>query len=100
MAIGQQYLLVKMYPPKVYTEEELKQATNEVVQAKKQKKVVTIAVDADDTSYDDVAISEEKAEKLRRRQERLARESGTDEEPEDEGKKKGIEKPKLKDRED
>lgn len=75
IAVGQQYLLSKMFPAPVFTESELKEAVKEVKQAKKRKKLVTIEVDEDDTSYDDIAISEERAEKIRRRRERLQKEA-------------------------
>lgn len=98
VSVGQQFLLSKMFPPPVFTETELKEAVKEVKQAKKRKKLVTIEVDEDDTSYDDIAISEERAEKIRRRRERLQRESEADNS--DNGvSDKGIEKPTLKDEE-
>lgn len=95
-SVAQQYILVKMYPAPKFTEEELKVAVAEQKKAKKRKKIVTIEVDEDDTSYDELAISEERAEKIRRRQERQQRENarGTDAE---ESKQGGIEKPVLKD---
>lgn len=94
VVVGQQYLLTKMYPPPVFTEAELKEAVKEIKQAKKMKKVVTIEVDEDDTSYDGMAISEERAEKLRRRRsERLRRE---DERAESGGDSR-IERPDMKD---
>lgn len=68
--IGQQYILAKMYPVPTYTKEELDKAASEVKKAKKRRKVITIEVDEDDTSYDSLAISEERAEKLRKRREK------------------------------
>ncbi len=94
IGIGKQFALVKMYPPVKLSEEELKEATKEVKQAKKRKKLVTIEVDEDDTSYDDIAISEERAEKLRRRREKQLRDAENGQESEESGK---IEKPDLKD---
>lgn len=96
VSVGQQYLLAKMFPAPVFTESEIKEAVKEVKQAKKRKKLVTIEVDEDDTSYDDIAISEERAEKIRRRQERIKKEN----EAKTSADKKdgsGIEKPPLKD---
>ncbi len=99
-AVGQQLLLKKMYPPVQYSEEELKQATTEVKQAKKRKKLITIEVDEDDTSYDEIAISEERAEKLRRRREKQLRDAGITETEEnndtDGGSDNKIEKPRMK----
>ncbi len=94
-AVGQQFVLAKMFPTPVFTETELKEAVKEVKQAKKRKKLITIEVDEDDTSYDDIAISEERAEKIRRRQSRLQKEN----EENSDVSEKGIEKPKLKDEE-
>lgn len=68
--IGQQYILAKMYPVPTYTKEELDKAVGEVKKAKKRKKVITIEVDEDDSTYDSLAISEERAEKLRKRREK------------------------------
>lgn len=68
--VGQQYILAKMYPVPTYTKEELDKAASEIKKAKKRKKVITIEVDEDDTSYDSLAISEERAEKLRKRKEK------------------------------
>ncbi len=108
-SIGQQFVLRKMYPPVQYTEEELKKATTEVKQAKKRKKLITIEVDEDDTSYDDIAISDERAEKLRRRREKQLRDAGlnTDGNTDGDGGENGnggatsaggrIDKPQLKD---
>lgn len=96
VSVGQQYLLAKMFPAPVFTESEIREAVKEVKQAKKRKKLVTIEVDEDDTSYDDIAISEERAEKIRRRQERIKKEN----EAKTSADKKdgsGIEKPPLKD---
>ncbi|MBR6593856.1 MAG: membrane protein insertase YidC [Clostridia bacterium] len=99
-AVGEKLVLVKLYPAPKFTEDEMKQAVNEVKQAKKRKKLVTIEVDEDDTSYDDLAISEERAEKIRRRREKLekeAAESGkTKAQSETEGDNK-IDRPELKD---
>lgn len=96
ISVGQQYLLSKMFPLPKFTETEIREAVKEIKQAKKRKKIITIEVDEDDTSYDDIAISEERAEKIRRRRERLQKES---EEAEANAKvsDKGIEKPALKD---
>lgn len=96
ISVGQQVLLSKLFPLPKFTETEINEAVKEIKQAKKRKKVITIEVDEDDTSYDDLAISEERAEKIRRRREKLMRES---EEAEANTKKsdKGIEKPTLKD---
>ena len=91
--VGQQFILSKMYPAPVFTEAELKAAVSEEVKAKKRKKLVTIEVDEDDTSYDELAISEERAEKIRRRQERQQREMQSDNKEND----SGIDKPNLKD---
>ena len=73
-AVGQQFVLSKMYPAPVFSAEDMKQAVKDVKQAKKRKKLVTIEVDEDDTSYDSLAISEERAEKIRRRKEKLEKE--------------------------
>ena len=100
-AVGQQFLLCKMYPPQKLSAEELKEATKEVKQAKKRKKLITIEVDEDDTSYDDIAISEERAEKLRRRREKQLRDADLAEKAEKEpesGNK--IDRPQLKDEPD
>lgn len=91
----QQFVLSKMYPAPVFTEAELKVAVSEEVKAKKRKKLVTIEVDEDDTSYDELAISEERAEKIRRRQERQQREMQNNNEKQD--NESGIDKPTLKD---
>ena len=93
--VGQQFILSKMYPAPVFTEAELKAAVSEEIKAKKRKKLVTIEVDEDDTTYDELAISEERAEKIRRRQEKRMRES--QKEDEDTGNENGIDKPTLKD---
>ncbi len=93
-SIGQQFALSKLYPVPHFTDEEIKKAVGEVKQAKKRKKVVTIEVDEDDTTYDELAISEERAEKIRRRREKaMAEEKGAPAE------EKGtlVEKPTLKD---
>lgn len=96
VSVGQQYLLAKMFPAPVFTESEIKEAVKEVKQAKKRKKLVTIEVDEDDTSYDDIAISEERAEKIRRRQERIKKENEAKTSA-DKKEGSGIEKPPLKD---
>lgn len=107
----QQYILHKVIPAPKFTEEEMKQAINEVKQAKKRKKLVTIEVDEDDTSYDELAISEEKAEKIRRRRERMEEEARAEREQNrsnrpprqgrarssDEEKTAIVERPTLKD---
>lgn len=96
VSVGQQYLLAKLFPAPVFTESEIKEAVKEVKQAKKRKKIVTIEVDEDDTSYDDIAISEERAEKIRRRQERIKKENEAKTSA-DKNDGSGIEKPPLKD---
>lgn len=94
LSVVEKFILQKMYPPQEFTEEELKKATTEVKQAKKRKKLITIEVDEDDTSYDDIAISEERAEKIRRRREKQLRDAGiTEETVEDKNK---IDIPQLK----
>ncbi len=94
-SVGQQFILSKMFPPPVFSEEEMKVAVNEEKKAKKRKKIVTIEVDEDDTTYDELAISEERAEKIRRRREKQLRD---EEEAKTSGESKGdIEKPTLKD---
>jgi len=95
--VGQQFVLSKMYPLPVYTEEEMKAAVTEEKKAKKRKKIVTIEVDEDDTSYDDLAISEERAEKLRRRHERQLREEQAGKDGNEDKSAGGIDKPDLKD---
>lgn len=113
-SVGQQFLLCKLIPAPKYTEEEMKKAISEVKQAKKRKKLVTIEVDEDDTSYDDLAISEEKAEKIRRRRERAEEEAkaeremaranrqsrGRQSQNDDSSSGNVMEKPILKDDED
>ncbi len=94
IGIGKQFLVHKMYPPIKLSTEELKEATKEVKQAKKRKKLVTIEVDEDDTSYDDIAISEERAEKLRRRREKQLRDA---ENAEQSAENEKIDRPVLKD---
>lgn len=94
-AVGQQFIVSKMYPAPVLSEEEMKVAVNEEKKAKKRKKIVTIEVDEDDNTYDELAISEERAEKIRRRREKQLRD---EKEAEENGESKGdIEKPTLKD---
>ncbi len=97
VSVGQQFILSKMYPLPVYSEEELKIAVNEEKKAKKRKKIVTIEVDEDDTSYDELAISEERAEKLRRRRERQLREGQSEDKGNEDKSTGGIDKPDLKD---
>ena len=60
----------ELYVDTGYTKEELDTAVGEVKKAKKRKKVITIEVDEDDSTYDSLAISEERAEKLRKRREK------------------------------
>ncbi len=96
-SVVQQFILKKMYPPVQYSDEELKVATTEVKKAKKRKKVITIEVDEDDTTYDDLAISDERAEKLRRIREKRLRDAAVAEDNGEEESKGKIEKPKLKD---
>ncbi len=95
-AVGQQYILSKMYPAPVFSAEDMKQAVKDVKQAKKRKKIVTIEVDEDDTSYDSLAISEERAEKIRRRKEKLEKEESENAKKPEE-KNTLVEKPTLKD---
>lgn len=95
--VGQQFVLSKMYPLPVYSEEEMKAAVAEEKMAKKRKKIVTIEVDEDDTSYDELAISEERAEKLRRRYERQLREGQSEKGGNENKGAGGIDKPDLKD---
>ncbi|MBE6678219.1 MAG: membrane protein insertase YidC [Ruminococcaceae bacterium] len=95
-SVGQQYILSKMYPAPVYTEADMRQAVKDVKQAKKRKKIVTIEVDEDDTSYDSLAISEERAEKIRRRKEKLEKEESENAKKPEE-KSTLVEKPTLKD---
>lgn len=97
-AVGQQFILTKMYPAPKFTEDDMKKAVSEVKAAKKRKKLITIEVDEDDTSYDELAISEEKAEKIRRRKEKLEREAAEKaSEAKKEEKASLVEKPVLKD---
>lgn len=95
-AVGQQFVLSKMYPAPVYSAEDMKQAVKDIKQAKKRKKLVTIEVDEDDTSYDSLAISEERAEKIRRRREKLEKEESENAKKSEE-KETLVEKPTLKD---
>ncbi len=71
----QQIILSKMYPLPSFTKEELKAAEEEVMRKRKKKKIIMIEVDEDDTSYDSLIISEEKAERIRKRHEKAASEN-------------------------
>ncbi len=95
-SVGQQFVLSKMYPAPVFSAEDMRQAVKDVKQAKKRKKIVTIEVDEDDTSYDSLAISEERAEKIRRRKEKLEKEESENLKKSEE-KNALVDKPTLKD---
>ncbi len=73
-----QIIVVKMYPLPTFTKEELKAAEEEVIKKRKRKKIIMIEVDEDDTSYDSLIISEEKAEKIRRRHEKSLNEANNE----------------------
>lgn len=96
-SVGQQFILSKMYPAPKYSEDDMKKAVSEVKQAKKRKKIVTIEVDEDDTTYDSLAISEERAEKIRRRKEKLEQEEKASAVKKTDSKPALVDKPALKD---
>jgi len=92
----QQFILSKMYPLPVITEEELEAARRQY--KGKKKKVITIEVDEDDTSYDDLVVDTKKGGSD---SESSPKPSGkvvmlTGDEPSDEPKVI-LDKPKLKD---
>lgn len=93
--MGQQFILSKMYPLPKFSDDEMKKAISEVKQAKKRKKLVTIEVDEDDTTYDSLAISEERAEKIRRLREK--EQSGNASTDKQEKKSNLVDRPVLKD---
>ena len=70
VAALQQYILSKMFPIPVITDEQVAAAEAELRKKKKKKKVLLIEVDEDDDTYNDIAITEERAEKIRKKQEK------------------------------
>ncbi len=92
----QQFILSKMYPLPVITEEELEAARRQY--KGKKKKVITIEVDEDDTSYDNLVVDSKKAssdsEGSPKPSSKIVMLTG--DEPSDEPKVV-VEKPKLKD---
>ncbi len=91
-----QIIVVKMYPLPTFTKEEIKAAEEEVLQKRKRKKIIMIEVDEDDTSFDNLIISEEKAEKIRRRHEKAMSESKTTDNVNKDSEKIFIDKAPLK----
>ncbi|MBE6648752.1 MAG: membrane protein insertase YidC [Ruminococcaceae bacterium] len=87
-----QIILVKMYPLPKFSKEEIKAAEEEVLKKRKRKKIIMIEVDEDDSSYDSLIVSEEKAEKIRKRYEKSAEEANVNKNTE----KKFIDKAPLK----
>lgn len=75
IAAIKQIIISKMYPLPVFSKEEMKAAEEEIIKKRKKKKIIMIEVDEDDTSYDSLIISEEKAEKIRKRHEKAISES-------------------------
>ena len=75
IAAVKQIIISKMYPLPVFSKEEMKAAEEEIIKKRKKKKIIMIEVDEDDTSYDSLIISEEKAEKIRKRHEKAISES-------------------------
>lgn len=59
----QQYILIKMYPLPVVTEAELEEIKKQM--KGKKKKVITIEVDEDDSSYDNLVVSKRQSEALK-----------------------------------
>ncbi len=70
-----QLIVVKMYPLPTFSKEEIKAAEEEVMRKRKRKKIIMIEVDEDDSSYDSLIVSEEKAEKIRKRHEKSENET-------------------------
>ncbi len=89
----QQIILSKMYPIPTFSKEEMKAAEEEIIKKRKRKKIIMIEVDEDDTSFDSLIISEEKAEKIRKRHEKALSEEKQVAVPEE---KKFIDKAPLK----
>ncbi len=57
LSVAENYILAKMYPIPVVTEEELAEIKRQIKSRK--KKVITIEVDEDDDSYDHLAVKKE-----------------------------------------
>jgi YidC/Oxa1 family membrane protein insertase len=91
-----QLIVVKMYPLPTFSKEELKAAEEEVMKKRKRKKIIMIEVDEDDTSYDSLIISEEKAEKIRKRQEKANADSQKNDDANKNQEKRFIDKAPLK----
>ena len=89
-----QIIMSKMYPLPVFSKEEMKAAEEEVIKKRKKKKIIMIEVDEDDNSYDSLIISEEKAEKIRKRHEKSLNEAKAESEKASE--KKFIDRAPLK----
>ncbi len=75
LAAIKQIILMKMYPLPTFSKEEIKAAEEEIIKNRKRKKIIMVEVDEDDSSLDHLIISEEKAEKIRKRHEKSLNEN-------------------------
>ncbi len=96
LAAVKQIILVKMYPIPSFSKEEIKAAEEEVIKKRKRKKIIMIEVDEDDSSYDHLIISEEKAEKIRKRHENSLNENKNDNNANKDSEKIFIDKAPIK----
>ena len=78
LAAAKQIILMKMYPLPTFSKEEIKAAEEEIIKKRKRKKIIMVEVDEDDSSLDHLIISEEKAEKIRKRHENSLNETKND----------------------